>query len=440
MLIRRSFPRGGVHPPQRKRPTRSCAIETLPSPEKVRIPVHQHLGAPAKPVAWPKHHVQIGEVIAEAGGTVSAPVHASVSGKVKKVDYYPAASAPRLLCIEIASDGDEEWTHDANRTPVDVDYIETETARAVLASSGVVGMGGAAFPTHVKLSPPGDVSIHTLILNGCECEPYLTADHRLMVENAPEILKGMKVLMRVLDVEKGFIGIESNKPEAIRAMREAAHALAGVKVITLRTVYPQGAEKQLIKAILGREVPPGKLPMHVGAVVHNVGTAFAAYEAVACRKPLVERVVTVTGSAIRRPANLRVRVGTLVSDIVEHCGGLRDGFAKFIVGGPMMGRACRHLDIPVTKAVGGLIFLDRSEVVLPEPEPCIRCASCVHVCPQGLMPCELATAVEHRLWDRLDHIADCVECGSCQYACPSHRPIVHLLRWGKAEIAKRSGN
>jgi electron transport complex protein RnfC len=384
--------------------------------------------------------VCIGEVIAECDGPVSAAVHASVSGKVKKVDYYPSAAAPRVLCVDIVNDGEEEWAHDTNRTPVDIDYIETDVARDVLTRSGVVGMGGAAFPTHIKLSPPEDVSVHTLILNGCECEPYLTADHRLMVERAAEIIKGMKILMRVLAVERGFIGIESNKPDAIGTMRSAARALPGVKVLTLRTVYPQGAEKQLIRAILGCEVPPGKLPMHVGVVVHNVGTAFAAYQAVACRKPLVERVVTVTGSAIERPANLRVRIGTLVSDVVEHCGGLRDGFAKLIVGGPMMGRACRSLDIPVTKATSGLIFLDRSEVILPDPVPCIRCASCVQVCPQGLMPCELAAAVEHRQWDRLEHVFDCVECGSCQYICPSHRPVVHLLRWGKAEYKKRFAN
>jgi electron transport complex protein RnfC len=415
-------------------------IEAMPPPDLLRIPVHQHLGAPADPVAWPKSSVRIGQVIAEGNGSVSAAIHASVSGKVKKVDYYASAAAPRVLCIDIANDGEEEWADGANRTPVDVDCIPPEVARDVLATSGVVGMGGAAFPTHIKLSPPADVSIHTVILNGCECEPYLTSDDRLMVEHAPEIVKGMKILLGVLGVAQGYIGIESNKPEAIRAMREAALGLPMVKVVSLRTVYPQGAEKQLIRAILGREVPPGKLPFHLGVVVHNVGTAFAAWEAVACRKPLIERVVTVSGSAIERPANLRVRVGTMVSDVVDHCGGLRGDFAKLVVGGPMMGRACNRLDIPVTKATSGLLFLDRREAAMPDPVPCIRCASCVQVCPQGLMPCELASAVEHGQWERLDHIFDCVECGSCQFICPSFRPLVHLVRWGKAEARKRSEN
>jgi len=431
--MRRTFPRGGVHPPEEKHRTRHLPIETMPAPERVLIPVLQHLGAPAQPVAWPKSHVRMGQVIAEAEGMVSARIHASVSGMVKKVDYFPTNAAPRVLCIEVINDGEDTWVEGADRTPIDVDHVDRETALRVLARSGVVGLGGAAFPTHVKLDPPKDTPVDTLILNGCECEPYLTADDRLMVEHASEITKGMRVLMRVLGVDRGYIGIESNKPEAIQHMRVAARALPGVKVVSCKTVYPQGAEKQLIRTVLRREVPPGKLPMHVGVVVHNVGTAYAAWNAVARRVPLVERVVTVTGSAISRPANLRVRVGTPVSDIVAHCGGVSDDFAKLVVGGPMMGKATRLLGIPVAKGTGGLVFLRRSETLLREPSPCIRCAMCINVCPQGLMPCALSTATERGLFDRLDHIADCVECGSCQFACPSGRPLVHLIRWGKAE-------
>jgi electron transport complex protein RnfC len=431
--MKRTFKRGGVHPPQEKHFTREKPIENPPLPERVFIPLNQNLGAPSKSVVEPKQEVKTGQIIAEPTGFVSSPVHASVSGVVKSIGYRRTSVSPCSLCIEIESDGKDAWVDGVQLDADAIDFSHRESFLESIRAAGLVGMGGAAFPTHVKLSPPKEFPVDTLIVNGVECEPYLTADNRLMLEHPGEILQGLLAMKAVLGVERAFIGIEDNKPRAIAAVREAVGKTPGVEVVTLKTRYPQGAEKQLIKAVLGREVPPGKLPMQVGAVVQNVGTAFAVFEAVARRKPLVERVLTVSGQAIREPKNLRVRIGTPLKNIVEYCGGARDNLGKLIMGGPMMGKALRSADVPVLKSTSGLVFLDKASSLSPPECGCIRCGRCVLACPQGLVPGELARLSEAGAFERLADALDCVECGSCQYACPSNRRILHLLRLGKNE-------
>lgn len=433
----RTFPRGGVHPPEQKRLTEGRPIETLPLPKRVVIPMAQCLGAPAAPTVKPKDVVRTGQRIGEPQGFVSTPVHASLSGTVKKVDLAPTALGARVLCVEIESDGQDEWLDGVQLQAREVDFSNPDAFLPALTDAGLVGMGGAAFPTHVKLKPPKDVKVDTLILNGAECEPYLTADHRLMLEHASEIVLGLRVLMAVLKVERAFVGLEDNKPDAAAALRTALAGVSGVELAVCRTQYPQGAEKQLIKSLTGREVPPGRLPMHVGCVVQNVGTAFAAFEAVARHKPLVERVLTVSGRAIKEPKNLRVRIGTPLSDLVAFCGGAADDLRKLIFGGPMMGKALRFEDVPVVKSTSGILFFDRQEAAAVEEFPCIRCGRCLVACPQGLAPCDLGDLAEHGQYDKLADAMDCVECGSCQFTCPAHRRLVHLLRLGKSEFRRR---
>ncbi len=436
--IIKTFTRGGIHPPEHKELTASSVIVDVPAGKRVIVPLQLNLGAPSKPVVKAKERVLMGQEIAKASGFVSAPIHSSVSGKVKKIDYYPSSNGPRSLCVEIQNDGKDEWVDDVDLTAsFDEAALQSCTKDEILSqlqAVGLVGMGGATFPSHVKLKPPGGVELKALILNGAECEPYLTADHRLMIEHSKEITWGLRLLMKVLGVARAFVGIEDNKPDAVAAMREAIRDVTGAEVVVCKTRYPQGAEKQLIRSVMGVEVPSGKLPMHVGAVVFNVGTAFAAFEAVARRKPLIERVVTISGGAITEPRNVRARVGTLISDIVEFCGGLGDDFHKMIVGGPMMGRAVRDFDVPVLKGTSGVLFFTAAEGIREPTLPCIRCGECLSVCPQGLVPCEMALLAENECWETLPDIMDCVECGACQYACPSNRPLLHLIRLGKSEL------
>jgi Na+-translocating ferredoxin:NAD+ oxidoreductase subunit C len=428
-----TFRRGGVHPPQEKERSERKAIETAPPPRRVVLPMAQSLGAPAEPVVQVKDAVRVGQLVGAAKGHVSAPVHASISGTVKRIDRMSTSIGPRLLCVEIESDGADAWVDGIDRAADRVDFGQSATFLERLTQAGLVGLGGAAFPTHVKLSPPKDVKVDTLLLNGAECEPYLTADHRLMLEHGREIVLGTRILMSVLGVERAFVGIEDNKPDAAAKMRESVGGAEGLAVAVCRTRYPQGAEKQLIKAILGREVPPGKLPMHVGVVVQNVGTAFAAFEAVARNKPLFERIVTISGRAIREPKNLRVRVGTPLGELIELCGGTTDRLRKVLFGGPMMGKALHSTDVPILKSTSGVLFLDADEAREVVEFPCVRCGRCLTVCPQGLAPCDLADRAEFARWEELGDVPDCVECGSCQYACPAHRRLVHLLRLGKSE-------
>ncbi len=410
----------------------------MPPPARVYIPLIQHIGAPCRAVVEAGEAVKKGQLIGEPTGFVSAPVHASVSGRVEALVDVPSATGRMVPAVVIENDGEEEWVQ--LRDNPDYMSLPPEVLREKIKAAGIVGMGGAAFPTHVKLSPPKEKTIDTVFINGAECEPYLTADHRLMVESAAEVIEGLKIIMRILGVEKGYVGIEANKPDAIERMREAASAVPGIEVVELEMKYPQGAEKMLIKAVTGREVPPGGLPMDVGAVVQNVGTAFAIYEACRYGKPLIERVVTVTGLGVRNPGNPRARIGATVRDLIEEAGGFSDGPVKVVLGGPMMGFAQYTLDVPVTKGTSGVLVLSEKEYVSSEKfSPCIRCGRCIDACPMGLMPSMLSILSEKGFYEetREYNVFDCFECGTCAYVCPSKRPIVQFIRLAKSLLKRQ---
>jgi electron transport complex protein RnfC len=427
--------RGGIHPPDKKELTAHKPIQISNPPQRVVIPLSQHLGAPCKSAVSINQEVKRGELIGEPTGFVSAPVHSSVSGKVIAIGEFLNAMGRMVTSVVVENDGKDEWTILKDNP----DYIDLppEAIKDKIKAAGIVGMGGAAFPTVVKLSPPKEKPIDTVILNGSECEPYLTGDYRLMLEKAKEIIEGLKILMKVLGVNRGFVGIEDNKPDAVTTMKEAAEGLGNIEVCSLRTKYPQGAEKMLIKTLTGREVPPRALPMDVKVVVQNVGTAYAIYEAVRYGKPLVERVVTVTGEGIANPGNLLVRIGTMVSDLIAECGGLKDEKLKVISGGPMMGFSIPSLDIPITKGTSGILALPEGEIVHAEDfGSCIRCGRCIDVCPMGLMPMMLSIYAEKGQYEGAKeyNLFDCFECGSCAFVCPSKRPIVQLVRLAKSQV------
>lgn len=431
--------KGGVHPPDGKELSNTRTVVPLPVPEKVIIPLSQHIGSPAESIVKVGDIVIKGQKIGEAKGFVSVPVHASTSGKVTAVANFPHPSGKSLPAIQIESDGLDEWSEDVKEN-TNYKSLSPEDIKSIIQNAGIVGMGGAAFPTHVKLSPPADKKIDTLIINGAECEPYLTADHRLMLEEPVRVLEGASIIARALSVTNVFIGIEDNKPDAIKVLADAAKSYSGIKVISLPVIYPQGGEKQLITAITGRAVPSGGLPMDVGVVVQNVATVAAVYDAVRFGRPLIERIVTVTGSGVREPSNFRVRIGTSSLKLIEAAHGFKSEIGKVISGGPMMGMAQYTLDVPVVKGMSGLLFLPRNEVKNYTPEACIRCGRCVAVCPMGLLPNMLGIYSELERFEDAEKISvmDCMECGSCAYVCPSRRPLVHLIRYAKADVmAKR---
>ena len=434
----KTFPRGGVHPPENKI-SADAAIEQLQLAEQVIIPIAQHIGAPASPVVNRGDTVKTGEVIATSQGFVSANIHSSASGKVNKIDKVLDSTGYKQTCIVIDVEGDE-WVENIDLRPEiikDFDLSGEEIIKKC-AEMGIVGMGGATFPSHVKLSLPPGKKCDVLIINGIECEPYLTSDHRLMLERGEEILIGTTILMKALGAERAMVGIESNKPDAINHMTLLAGEYDGIKVYSLKVKYPQGGEKQLIKALINREVPSGRLPIDVGTVVHNVGTAFAVYEAVQKNKPLIERVVTVTGKNVTRPVNLKVRIGTPLAKLVEAAGGLPERTGKIVNGGPMMGKAVGSLDIPVTKGTSGLVLINEAEAGRNATGPCIRCAKCISTCPMGLEPFLLMTLTEKRLNEKAEseRIMDCMECGSCSYICPASRPLLDYIRLGKGVVGK----
>ncbi|HDQ16096.1 MAG TPA: electron transport complex subunit RsxC [Bacteroidetes bacterium] len=433
----KTFPKGGVHPPENKL-SADKAIKTIGLPAEVVIPLQQHLGAPAKAIVDKKDKVKIGQKIIEAGGFVSANVHSSVSGTVLKVDNMLDSSGYPKPAIVIKVEG-EEWDETIDLSPEIKKEITLSAEEIIKKASemGIVGLGGATFPTHVKLSIPKGHTCEYLIINGVECEPYLTSDHRLMLEHGDELIIGTQIFMKALGVKKAFIGIENNKPDAIEHLSKLVKNYdSDIEIISLKVQYPQGGEKQLIKAVTGREVPSGGLPIHAGVVVQNVGTAFAIYEAVQKNKPLIERIVTITGKSVKEPGNYKVRIGTPVSMLVEAAGGLPEDTGKVINGGPMMGKALNSLDVPVTKGTSGILILSEDEAKRGKLMPCIRCAKCVSVCPQGIEPYLLMSIAEKNLWEEAEkeHNMDCIECGSCSYICPSDRPLLDYIRFGKQNV------
>jgi len=428
--------RGGVHPPERKH-TREMPIVELAPPDRVVLLMSQHIGAPCAATVKKGDRVLTGQLIGQPQGFVSAPVHASITGVVSAVEPRPnPVTGARTAAVIIERDGEETWAEGTN-IPQSPDDLDAETIRKRIFDAGIVGMGGAGFPTHVKLNPPPEFRIDTVILNGAECEPFLTCDHRLMVEEPDKVIAGFRLIMRALDCRRGIVGIEANKPECAEAMERAAGHDGSIRVEMVRVKYPQGAEHQLIKALLGREVPwRGGLPMAVGCVVQNVATAYAVYEALYLNRPLIRRVTTVTGDGVERPGNFRVRLGTLAGSLLAQTG-VKAAARKIIFGGPMMGIAQRGPDMPITKGTSGILVLcDPSEY---EPGPCIRCGRCVRVCPYGLVPASISRAVENENLDAAMewNVLECKECGCCTYVCPARRPIVHQVKFAKAEIARR---
>jgi len=438
-ILRALFPsHGGVHPDYHKDLTARKPIETMPLPASLTVSMLQHLGAPAKPLVAKGDTVQRGQLIGEPGGFISAAVHAPTSGTVTAVEPAPTASGGRVPAVRIEPDGADTWSEELTGVS-NWDSADAKTLLGKIAECGITGMGGAGFPTHVKLAPPPDKVIDTLIVNAAECEPYLTADHRLMLEQAATIIDGIRITARILGANTIRIAIEDNKPDAIEAMTRAAGDFKGnAAVVILQTEYPQGAEKQQIHAVTGRTVPAGGLPMDVGVVVENVGTILAIREAIMHGRPLTERITTVTGSPVREPKNVRVRVGTGYADLLAFCGGA-EGAVKAISGGPMMGFAQPSLDAAVTKTTSGLLFLARREIGTFTSMPCISCGRCVAACPMDLLPNELSLSLEAEDYEAAEsqRVMDCIECGCCAYVCPAHRPLVQHMRQGKGQVMRK---
>lgn len=426
--------RGGIHPREEKEATAYKPIEVAPLPSRAYIPLSQHLGAPSKPVVKKGDKVFTGTTIGEPQGTVSVPTHSSISGTVFDVTEmpHPLTGRPTTTVI-IDSDGND--TLDVSIKRQEITQLNPERIISAVKQAGIVGLGGAAFPTFFKMSPPKDKPIDTLIINGCECEPCLTADHRLMLEKPNEIVEGAGFIAQALGVKNVYIAIEDNKPDAILVMREAAER-AGFNVVRLKTKYPQGAEKQLIKACLNREVPSGGLPFEVGCIVQNVGTAYAVREAVLFNRPLFERVVTVTGAGVKEPKNLLVRIGTPIRNLIDFCGGYNGEPKKIIMGGPMMGIALGSDQVPVLKGTSGVLIFN--QVKEEKEQDCIRCGRCIEACPMGLSPTRLNYHIKAKRFAaaKSEHLLDCIECGCCAYVCPAKIRLVHNFKFGKAEIAR----
>jgi electron transport complex protein RnfC len=432
----KTFRLGGIHPPENKF-SAGKKTEIFPIPTQVIIPLSQHIGAPATPVVQKGDTVKVGTLIAKASGFVSANIHSSVSGSVVKIDDIVDASGYRRPAVFIKVEGNE-FEESIDLTPElnnNIDISSDEIIKKI-ADAGIVGLGGATFPTQIKLTPPPGKVAEVLVINGVECEPYLTSDHALMLEKGDEIMVGIQLLMKAGQVKRAIIGIENNKKDAIEHLSSLAKNYDGIEVCPLKVQYPQGGEKQLLDAVIKRQVKSGGLPIDVGAVVQNVGTAFAVYEAVQKNKPLYERIVTVTGKGVKTPSNFLVRIGTSVNELITATGGLPEETGKIVGGGPMMGKALTSADIPVTKGSSGILILPKKDTARKEMQNCIRCSKCVSICPMGLSPYLLMTVTEFSAWDKAESekITDCIECGSCSYTCPANRPLLDHIRLGKGKV------
>ncbi|MEG3638439.1 electron transport complex subunit RsxC [Magnetococcus sp. PR-3] len=428
---------GGVHPDENKDLTAACGIESMPMPAKLYVPLHQHIGRPCDPAVGIGDKVLKGQIIGKPDGFISAPVHAPTSGTITDFVEHPVGhpSGLPMLCAVLETDG-EDTQIEGLKGVEDPFSLEPAQIRDAVREAGIVGLGGATFPSHVKLSPPGEKVVELLVLNGVECEPYLTCDARLMEERTEQIVQGIQIMLHALQTKQAVIGIEDNKPAAIAAMKRAVDGEKNITVQVLPVMYPQGSEKQLIEVLTGRQVPSGGLPIDVGVVCHNVATAIAIKEAVVNGQPLTKRVVTVTGRGVVRPANVECLLGTTVEDLLQQCGGTKPSMTKLVMGGPMMGVALHSPKAPVVKGTSGLLVLEKQETTDSPEGPCIRCAKCVHVCPMSLMPNEMAWLSKNEQMDALaEHdLFDCIECGTCSYVCPSSIPLVHYFRYGKFAI------
>ncbi len=434
----KSFPIGGVHPSDNKKWSKASAIEVMDLPEVVNIPLAQHIGAPATAVVAKGDKVVVGQLLAEPTGFMSAAIHSPISGTVTAVDMQPNGQGLRQMMITIKREGDE-WSETIDRSPELVTECTLSPKEIIerIKAAGIVGMGGATFPTHVKLSIPEGKRAELLIINGVECEPYLTSDYRTMLERGEMLIAGTRILMRAIGVERAVIGVEANKPDAVKHLRGIIGNEGSIKVEMLKTQYPQGGEKQLIAAVMGREVPaPPALPIDVGAVVCNASTAVAVYEAVQKNKPLIERVVTVTGAGVKEPKNLLTRFGTPVSALIDKCGGLPEGDVRVLNGGPMMGRALCNVAMPVMKGCSGITILNGEAAHRGAESACIKCAKCVEACPMGLEPYLLSKQARKKAWEAMEQndITSCIECGCCQYTCPANIPLLDYVRLGKQTV------
>ena len=436
----KTFSMGGVHPEENKI-TAEVATVVAPLPQQAIFPLSQHIGAPAKPVVNRGDKVKVGTLIAEANGFVSAPIYSSVSGTVLKVDTAIDATGYRKPAIYINVEGDEwEESIDRSETLETLDKHPELTPEEIvnrIKVAGVTGMGGAGFPTFIKLCPPPTAKAECVILNGVECEPYITSDYRLMMEHADEILVGLDLLMKGAKVERGYIGIEDNKPEAIKLFEQKTANDPRIEIVALAKKYPQGGEKQLVDAVINRQVPaPPAIPVNVGAIVQNVGTAYAVYQAVMKNKPLFERYTTVTGKQLKNPGNFLVRIGTPMRELIDLCGGMPEGDNKVLAGGPMMGKSVVSTDVTVCKGTNSITILTDADAHRKAAQPCIRCGKCVSACPMGLEPYLLATLSSFKEWERLEaeQVTSCISCGSCQFTCPSHRPILDNILQGKGVV------
>lgn len=438
----KTFKIGGIHPPENKL-SKGKTIEVLPVPEKVMIPLSQHIGAPATAIVAKGDTVKVGQLIAKASGFISANIHSSVSGTVEKIDNIVDASGYPKPVIVIKVEGDE-WEEGINKSDKITSNIECNREEIIekVAKAGIVGLGGATFPANVKLMPPPGSNAEVLIINAVECEPYLTSDHSIMLEKGEEIIIGTQIIMKALNVNRAIIGIENNKPDAIKHLNEIAQKHIGIEICPLKVKYPQGGEKQLIKATINKEVPSGALPIAVGAVVQNVGSVLAIYEAVQMDKPLFERIVTITGKSVASPGNYLCRIGTPIKNLIEAAGGIPTDTGKIIGGGPMMGKALTNVEAPITKGSSGILIMNAKDSQREESRDCIRCAKCVNVCPMGLEPFLLMTLAENNDLERLEkeNIMDCIECGSCSYTCPANRAILDYVRLGKGRTGQMIRN